>query len=441
MNKIKKKMSNILKNDFWSKLLLNITTVLIGNGGSSIINLIVTIIMTRVLGNSTYGIFLLALQYMNLIDGIVNFQSWAGVIKYGSEAIVEGNEERLAVIYKSGFLIDIVTAVLGSIVALFILPFSVKVMGWNDQLALLAGMFSFEILFHLEGTSVGILRLYDRFSLTATQAVVSALIKFVLIGVYFLVGGRSLVVVTILYIITDIVKHLMLVAMALKVLQEKMGIQKVVRSSVKQTDGSFLKYTIWNNISYTADVPVKYFDIFIISFISVDMVAIYKVFKQIVQVLSMLVNPISQAILPQFSEMVAKEKIKEALGKVFKLRNAILLVGVIVVFGSLILGKPIFTLVLGVEYGNNLLMFETLLIVKILLMSYITIHPFFSSLGIAKIDFIFTAVSNIIYIVVAIATVKLLGIYAIILAMAIQGTTLICMKYFYVKEHFVDISS
>lgn len=65
------------------------TTVIVGNGGSSIINFVVTCVMIRAVGNTDYGVFLLALQYMNLIDGIVNFQSWAGVIKYGSEAIVE----------------------------------------------------------------------------------------------------------------------------------------------------------------------------------------------------------------------------------------------------------------------------------------------------------------------------------------------------------------
>lgn len=86
---IKNRIRNISMNDFWRKLAKNVTTVLVGNGGSSIINFFVTIIMVRVLGNTDYGIFLISLQYMNLVDGIVNFQSWVGVIKYGSEAIVE----------------------------------------------------------------------------------------------------------------------------------------------------------------------------------------------------------------------------------------------------------------------------------------------------------------------------------------------------------------
>lgn len=438
MGKINGIILKIKESDFWSKLFKNVTMVLVGNGGSSIINLIVTIIMTRCLGNTSYGIFLISLQYMNLLDGIFNFQSWAGVIKYGSEAAVERRDDKLAAIFKSGFIVDIVTAIIGTIIALIILPLVVLFMKWDGNLPILAVLFSVEILFHIEGTSVGILRLYDKFSLTAKQAIIAATLKLVLVGGYLIFDGKSLIIVTILYVVTDIIKHLMLVIMALLILQKRLGIKRVIKSSVKILDKSFLKYTLWNNISYTADVPVKYFDVFIISLISVDMVAIYKVFKQIILAFSMLVNPISQAILPQFSELVAMNRTKEALTKVLKLRNAILAVGAVAVIGSLILGRPVFTFILGKEYGDNLFLFMVLFCISIMTMSYTAIHPFFASLGVAKIDFIITAVSNVVYMIVAIGLVKVMGIYSIILATGMQGASCVCMKYRYTCNHFLQ---
>lgn len=441
IEKYKKKVVYALKNDFWSKLIRNVTTVIVGNGGSSIINFVVTCVMIRTVGNTDYGVFLLALQYMNLIDCIVNFQSWAGVIKYGSEAIVEKREDKLAAIFKSGFIIDIATAGLGSIIALLILPTVANFMHWDSNLVLLAALFSVEILFHLEGTSIGILRLYDKFNLTAIQSIVSALLKLTLIGSYFLLGGRSLIVITVLYVITDIFKHMLLVFYALRVLHEDMGIRKVVKSNLKLNDDKFIKYTIWNNFCYTVDVPVKYFDVFIISLISVDMVAIYKVFKQIIQILSMLINPISQAILPQFSELVAQNRTAEALRKVLKLRNVILGCGTIAVVGSLLFGKPIFTWILGPEYGENLLLFEALFVVQIFLMSYTAIHPFFAALGVPRIDFMFTGITNLMYMLVTFVTVKTIGVYSIILAMAVQGISLIWLKCYYSKKCFISSNS
>lgn len=441
IEKYKKKVVYALKNDFWSKLIKNVTTVIVGNGGSSIINFVVTCVMIRTVGNTDYGVFLLALQYMNLIDCIVNFQSWAGVIKYGSEAIVEKREDKLAAIFKSGFIIDIATAGLGSIIALLILPTVANFMHWDSNLVLLAALFSVEILFHLEGTSIGILRLYDKFNLTAIQSIISAILKLTLIGGYFLLGGRSLIVITVLYVITDIFKHMLLVFYALRVLHEDMGIRKVVKSNLKLNDDKFIKYTIWNNFCYTVDVPVKYFDVFIISLISVDMVAIYKVFKQIIQILSMLINPISQAILPQFSELVAQNRTAEALRKVLKLRNVILGCGTIAVVGSLLFGKPIFTWILGPEYGENLLLFETLFVVQIFLMSYTAIHPFFAALGVPRIDFMFTGITNLMYMLVTFVTVKTIGVYSIILAMAVQGISLIWLKCYYSKKCFISSNS
>lgn len=441
IEKYKKKVVYALKNDFWSKLIRNVTTVIVGNGGSSIINFVVTCVMIRTVGNTDYGVFLLALQYMNLIDCIVNFQSWAGVIKYGSEAIVEKREDKLAAIFKSGFIIDIATAGLGSIIALLILPTVANFMHWDSNLVLLAALFSVEILFHLEGTSIGILRLYDKFNLTAIQSIISAILKLTLIGGYFLLGGRSLIVITVLYVITDIFKHMLLVFYALRVLHEDMGIRKVVKSNLKLNDDKFIKYTIWNNFCYTVDVPVKYFDVFIISLISVDMVAIYKVFKQMIQILSMLINPISQAILPQFSELVAQNRTAEALRKVLKLRNVILGCGTIAVVGSLLFGKPIFTWILGPEYGENLLLFEALFVVQIFLMSYTAIHPFFAALGVPRIDFMFTGITNLMYMLVTFVTVKTIGVYSIILAMAVQGISLIWLKCYYSKKCFISSNS
>ena len=91
------KMNLLKKNDFWVKLVKNVMVVLTGNMGSSIINFMVTLILIHTVGNTQYGIIIIAQQYMNLLDGIINFQSWSGVIKYGSEAIVEKNNDRLSI--------------------------------------------------------------------------------------------------------------------------------------------------------------------------------------------------------------------------------------------------------------------------------------------------------------------------------------------------------
>ena len=428
------KMLKIFSNEFWKKLVKNVATVLIGNGGASLINLVVTFLMIKAIGNTGYGLIAIALQYMNLLDGIVNFQSWSGVIKYGSEARVANNRENLYSIFKAGFLIDISTAILGGGVALAILPIASDILEWQNEILVMALFFSFEIFFHIEGTSIGVLRLYDKFKYTAAQSIIAALIKLILIGGYVLLRGKSVLVITILYVITDIVKHLILVIMAIYVLHNNCGIKKVASASLKYVNKDFIKYTLWSNIALTVDVPVKYFDIFIIGQISVEMVAIYKVFKQMIQMLSMLTNPISMAILPQFSELAALGKEKEAYDKVKKLRKIILEIGLVLILVSASIGKPVLTFVLGKEYGDNLLLFETLFVTSIYMISNTAVHPFCASLGLAKQDFYITLITNLLYMLFAFATVKIIGIYSVVLAYALQGTIFIWLKTAYIKK-------
>lgn len=434
MRLIKGKISYIFKNEFWRKLVKNVATVFVGNGGASIANFIVTIILIRTIGNDEYGVLLVALQYMNLLDGIFNFQSWAGVIKYGSEAIVQNNKDRLYAIFKGGFLIDISTAIVGTIIAVAILPIVSGVLKWGKLLSYLALLFSFEIVFHIEGTSIGILRMYNRFKLTAIQNVSAAILKLISIGIYVMSGGRSTTVVAILYIVTDVIKHLLLVFFALEVLHERKEVHNVLKADIKLLDRQFVRYTIWNNISYTVDVPVKYIDVFIINMISAEMVAIYKVFRQIIQILSMLTTPISMAIMPQFSELIAKNRIKEGYDKVLKLRNAILFAGGVTFFVAAALGRSIFNLFLGTEYAENIWMFLILLITQVILMSYVAIHPFFSALGHAKEDFIFALLTNLLYLGLAFILVRYIGIYGIIISIFIQGMTYIGLKTYYIRK-------
>lgn len=429
MNKIRQ----IFENEFWSKLIKNVVTVLTGTGGASMITLLTTLVLTRALGTTQYGILVLVQQYMTVLDGIVNFQSWQGVVKYGSEAVVKKDNEMLASIIKKGFWIDIATAVLGAIVAVIGLPVIKNLFHWDEQRIFLAMLFSIEIIFHIEGTSTGVLRLLNKFKLTAINSIVMAGIKFVILGGYFLTGGKSLTITVILFVVTDIIKHLSLVAIALIVLSKQIGLRQILTAQNRGIGNRFLKYTLWSNISSSADIPVKYFDVFIIEQISVEMVAIYKVFKQIISILSRLTGPISLAILPQLSELVAKGGLREGYNKVLKLQKTLLRVGLLGMVGVVFLVQPILNLFFGAEYANEWVLFLVLLAVTGYALSYVAIHPYFAALGKVKEDFFITLLSNILYLVVATVLVKELGVYAILIGTLIQSMTVI-----FIKRHIIQ---
>ncbi len=137
--------------------------------------------------------FILAQQYMLVVNGLVNFQSWQGIIKYGSEAIVSQDDKRLAAIFKFGVVIDLISAVAGMVIAIILVPLVGKMLMWSDQLIVLSLVFSIEIIFRIEGTPKGVLRLLNKFHLTAKHSI--------------LVSAFRLLVICTLYIIGDVTLH------------------------------------------------------------------------------------------------------------------------------------------------------------------------------------------------------------------------------------------
>ncbi|GBF33828.1 hypothetical protein DCCM_2939 [Desulfocucumis palustris] len=427
-NSPRKLVRMVMSNDFWSKLVKNIFISLWGTGGANAINLITLLIMVDMLGNTNYGLFVLAQQYMTIVDSLVNFQSWQGVIKFGSEAVVDKDEGRLASIIKYGFTIDIVGAAAGLTVALVAIPIMGRLMQWDSSLILLAVIFSLEIVFHIGGTPTGVLRLFNKFNLVAIHSIALAIVRLAAVGIYALCGNVTLKSFVILYVCVDITKHIALLAIAVYIVSKRLGLRNVVKSKLGTAGAGFIRYSLWSNIGSTADIPIKYFDVFIISKISVELVSIYKVFKQIIQVFSMLTTPISQAIMPQLADQIAQKEDRNAYHVVLKIRNIILevLLPVTVLCG--IVAKPCFRVFLGPEYAQHVILFIVLLLISDYTLSYVAIHPFFAALGKVREDFFIILGSNIVYLIISFLLVNILGIYGIIIGTVIQNVLTISCK-------------
>lgn len=406
---------------FWRKLFKNASVALVGSTGASAVGLITLSILVRSLGVGQYAIFVLAQQYMTVVDALVNFQSWQAIIKFGADAKVRGDNRRLFADIKLGLVMDLLTAAAGLLLALLLIRLIGMVFSWGDELQLAAFVFSLEIIFHIEGSSIGILRLFDKFHWTATCSVILAVVKLIAVAAYaFAPIEHSLMGFVVVYVVTDILNHVSLLLLAMVCLHGKFGLRKVFGTPIKCSDKDFVRFCVWANVGSAVDVPVKYLDVFIISAVSVDMVAVYKVFKQVLQVFSLVANPVSAAIMPQLSELISEGKPRRAFDAIMRIRNAIFVAMAICLVAAGILGYPLFDFFFGSTYAAHLPLFLVLLVVRFYALMYVALHPLFFSLGLAREDSVITLASNAAYLLIAFCLVGLIGVYAIVLATAIQ---------------------
>lgn len=436
---MKKKVKDILmkikSNDFWRKLFKNSFYAIIGEGGSSVINLFIVFLLIKLLGNDEYAILVLAQSYMSILDLIINLQSWQSVIKFGEEMRVKNKIDKYLEFIKLGSILDISTAILCGLISLFVAPLIGSIFNWSNELILCCQIFTAEIYFHFSGTPIAVLRLENKFNLVAIQKIVSAIIKLaVLLFILCMTSKLSLITAVIIYVVTDIISHLILVIMFLTIIHKKWGIRRLLKSKIPENKGQFIKYTIWCTLGDAVDIPVLYLDVFVVSALKLELVTVFKVFKQIISVLSKLAAPIYQAIFPQFSTLVAKGEYKRGYDAVIKIRNAVYkyFIPLIIVVG---LSSPIWlNIIFGEIFSQYWYILFIYLIIHTYALSYTTIHPYFTALGKVKEGFIICLIANVVYLILALTLTKHFGMIAIVMSYAVQILVVIHAKKHMIKK-------
>ncbi len=435
MKEFKKILHKIKNDNFWKNLFKNSFWAFFGDASASAITFIISIILIKIIGSESYGILILAQSYMNIMDVIINIQSWRSTIQYGQKALVDGNDKELHSYVKLGCIMDISTAILCFIISILLPNLIGGFLHWSNEMILCSEIFAITIISHFAGTPTAILRLFNKYNLVALSKTLAAIFKITAIVAYYLITKNlNLVSSTIIFMLTDFIGNILLVVFAFYNYSKKYKISDIIKAKMPKDAKSFISYTLWGTLSEIVDLPVQTIDVFIVSVLGNATVAIYKIFKQIIGIISKVTGPIQQSILPQFSELSAKGNEKRGFEVVIKIHKTILkytlpisiLVGVTSYFG---LGK-----LYDMTYANYWYILFIYLMIQTYALSYTTIHPFFITLGNMRINAIIEFTANIVYLIVSYILVRAMGLLGITIAFLIQILLNIFLKYFCIKK-------
>ena len=435
MKEFKKILHKIKNDNFWKNLFKNSFWAFFGDASASAITFIISIILIKIIGSESYGILILAQSYMNIMDVIINIQSWRSTIQYGQKALVDGNEKELHSYVKLGCIMDISTAILCFVISILLPNLIGGLLHWSNEMILCSEIFAITIISHFAGTPTAILRLFNKYNLVALSKTLAAIFKITAIVAYYLITKNlNLVSSTIIFMLTDFIGNILLVIFAFYNYSKKYKISDIIKAKMPKDAKSFISYTLWGTLSEIVDLPVHTIDVFIVSVLGNATVAIYKIFKQIIGIISKVTGPIQQSILPQFSELSAKGNEKRGFEVVIKIHKTILkytlpisiLVGVTSYFW---LGK-----LYDMTYANYWYILFIYLMIQTYALSYTTIHPFFITLGNMRINAIIEFTANIVYLIVSYILVRAMGLLGITIAFLIQILLNIFLKYFCIKK-------
>ena len=433
------KLNNILhkiNNDkFWNNLFKNSFWAFFGDASASAITFIISIILIKIIGSESYGILILAQSYMNIMDVIINIQSWRSTIQYGQKSLVEGNIKEFHSYIKLGCIMDTSTAILCFIISILLPNLIGGFLHWSNEMIVCSKIFSITIISHFAGTPTAILRLFDKYNLVALSKTLASIFKITTIVIYYLITKNlNLMSSTIIFMITDFIGNVLLIILAFNNYSKKYKISDIIKAKMPQNTKSFINYTLWGTISEIVDLPVQMIDVFIVSILGNSTVAVYKTFKQIVGIISKVTSPIQQSILPQFSELSAKGNEKRGFEIVIKIHKIILKytipISILIGITSYFWLKRLY----NITYASYWYVLFIYLIIQTYALSYTTIHPFFITLGNMKTNALITSIANIIYLVIGYLLIRFIGLVGIIIAYLIQVVLNIFLKYYQIKK-------
>lgn len=136
-------------------------------GVTGLLSLFYLAIAARTLGLTDFGQFTLVLSFAQATAGLVSFQTWQIVIRYGLPLLHQGARDKLDDLIAFSVLLDVVSAIVGAAVAIIGLILLAPVFAWSERVLWEAGLFCAAMLLSLRSTPTGMLRLHDSFALAA----------------------------------------------------------------------------------------------------------------------------------------------------------------------------------------------------------------------------------------------------------------------------------
>ncbi len=433
---IKKKIDKFKQNAFVSKLFKNMFISFLGEGGASVIAFFSTIALIRIIGSEKYGILVVAYSFILIIDSFVNSQTWQAMVKFGSEAIEEKDYPALERLIKIGTIVDLFTAILGTVLSITTAAFFSELLGWNAQTTQSIYLMAFMILFNFTGTAVGIIRLLDRFVLFSIFRIATELIRFALIIVFCALLKLGIKGAALSYLLGYVIGYIILFVFFVNEIKkhEYLSLKRIISSKAGYNWKEILRFIFWSSMTSKADIPVQQFDMIFLSMLSYDMVAVFKVYKQIGQLLTRFTTPMKQAIMPLFSELISQKKYSECYSyysKIISKGNKFMFPAILVMTGGSLF---LLGFVLDEMYVSNWPILLAYLLLRGFALSYAPIHPLFIALGQVKKNFIISLIANSMYIVIIWILISSIGVWAILLGLLVEYLIIVFGKQRIVRK-------
>ena len=396
-----------------NKVLKNASILLSGNMGANIFGLLSMAIFTHSQGAVVFGYYVLFLTFIEIIDKVFNFQTWQAFIKFATDFQVKNEHHNVMMLLKYSFLVDLVSLMVATLVALALSFYVIGFFEIPQEHYHLLLLMSLTILFKTTEISTGVFRLYDRFKVQAKIAVYSSVIKFAMFGIIALIAP-SFEMFVYATVLAQIITMMMKYFYAKSVLNEhKITIVEIVKEKINIPlirELKIFSFIIYKNFSVSIRMVSKQLDVVILGKLyGAEIVGIYKIAKEVANLIAKLTDPVYQSIYPEFAKLIANNRKKEAnqMAKKISLYAGLSAIGFYLLF--FLFGEWSIALAFGIDFIEAYNITLVYFIAIFIAIFSLPLVPLMDSSGLIKYTFTNQMYATIIYTLVVYPMISFYG--------------------------------
>lgn len=427
-----KQIKNIklLRDDYLKNIFKNSSILMAGGTIWSILNFISFTIMSKSIGPAALGLLVLGQTFAMIFNDIFNIQTWEAMIKFGTE---RRRYVSIASIIKTNLLLDLISALIAFLFAFSSIRPIAYFLGWGQDCVYAVQLYVWSVIFNITTLTIGVPRLFNRFFDISVLHVIVAFVKLILIIIAFFITDDFRLYLMV-YLFCDILLNIVLMTYSFRLLKKELG-KRWMKGKIN-LDKKQLKFIWWTNLRTIIRIPVRYFDMVLISaIISLEMVGIYKVYKELAGLIDRFAEPVNQAIFPEFSKLLGENKIEITANVAKKTITLLFILSVILTSCLIIFSYFIIDTFFGKQYLVYINVFRMMLFISGVNFVIMPINSLFIAAGFARYSFNIVLLVNIVYLISAYCLGKLLGIYGLVMAICIQIFLNQGAKFYFLKKY------
>ena len=390
-----------------NKVLKNAGVLLSGNMAANILGFISLAIFTQSQGAVIFGYYVLFLTFIEIIDKIFNFQTWQAFIKFATDFQVKNEKHNVVMLLKYSFLVDFISLMVATLVAFVLSFYAVEFFEIPQEFHPLLLFMTLTILFRSVEISTGIFRLFDEFKIQAKITFYAAAFKLILYGLLASKVSIEPSFEAFVYaaVFSQFITMIMKFVYAKKILNKnEIKLIDIIKEKINMPLMKELKifsFVIYKNFSVSIRLISRQLDVVILGKLySPEIVGIYKIAKEVANLIAKLTDPIYQAIYPEFAKLIASARKVEAYKMAINISiysglSALVFYILFIIFGKW--GIPI-------AFGQDFIgAYEITLIYYIAILIAILslpLVPLMDSIGLVKYTFRNQFYATVIYIIV-----------------------------------------